>query len=405
MENQIYSLIGSINVSENEIETSNDIFLQADFFDDQHRRYAYVLDEGDQVLWASSKVYNQLILSSDIDVNRWEFFRDRSSPDYSFVLAHKVSWVLPSGQDKQLVMVIYESPTSFASKLRSFRQRLWIFLLIMAGLIVIIQMILIQWGLRPLAKISNQLELVRSGEQNNIEGQYTYELDQVRQSINEFIAQEQIQFQQLTQSMRNLSHSVKTPLAILKTLLDNEASIADQRKIYLQQLHSIESTTQYYLNQAQLERSRVFTPPISIVPELQRMITSISKLSPQKEIMLSVDSSMDPKVRMSRDEIYECFGNLIENAQKYSRSKVTLSIRIQASDLLIYIDDDGPGIDAGIREKIFERGYRVDENIEGQGLGLSISKQIIEKARGQINVETSPFGGCRIRVVLQKIEH
>jgi signal transduction histidine kinase len=88
-------------------------------------------------------------------------------------------------------------------------------------------------------------------------------------------------------------------------------------------------------------------------------------------------------------------GNLLDNACKWAASRVELSAREEGSQLCICIDDDGPGLPAGVREKVFERGVRMDEQVPGTGLGLAIVRDLARLYEGEVVLETAPMGGTR----------
>ena len=94
-------------------------------------------------------------------------------------------------------------------------------------------------------------------------------------------------------------------------------------------------------------------------------------------------------------------GNLLDNAGKWARSQVVLTVAQQADRLCLTVDDDGPGIpDAGLRARIFERGERLDEQRPGAGLGLDIVRELVHTYGGSIEALPSPLGGLRLQLYL-----
>ena len=93
-------------------------------------------------------------------------------------------------------------------------------------------------------------------------------------------------------------------------------------------------------------------------------------------------------------------GNLLDNACKWARSRVSVSSSNGAHGVTIAVDDDGPGLDVTLRQAVLQRGVRADEAAPGSGLGLAIVRELAELYGGSIELDTSPLGGLRARLRL-----
>jgi len=92
-------------------------------------------------------------------------------------------------------------------------------------------------------------------------------------------------------------------------------------------------------------------------------------------------------------------GNLLENAFKYTRTRILIRSASSASTS-IYLEDDGPGIDPELREEVLNRGTRADEVQQGQGIGLAVVAELVELYHGQLTISESRWGGAEIRLDL-----
>ena len=110
--------------------------------------------------------------------------------------------------------------------------------------------------------------------------------------------------------------------------------------------------------------------------------------------------SPDHVVRVQREDLDEILGNLLDNACKWTRRQVVLESAQTGKDIVITIDDDGPGLEAEMRQTVLERGVRADEKAVGFGLGLAIVRDLVEVYRGSIALDDSPLGGLRARLTL-----
>ena len=118
---------------------------------------------------------------------------------------------------------------------------------------------------------------------------------------------------------------------------------------------------------------------------------------------IDVTQQIDPQLRVRGDEgdLMEIFGNLLENAFKYTQSRITIQARRVATGIEICIDDDGSGIPEHLRQDVLHRGIRADEVQPGQGIGLSVVAELVSVYSGTLSIDTSELGGARIRLVLK----
>ena len=96
-------------------------------------------------------------------------------------------------------------------------------------------------------------------------------------------------------------------------------------------------------------------------------------------------------------DFLELCGNLLDNACKYGRSMVRLTALPTEDSIVLTVEDDGPGIDPDHRARVMERGARLDTRQSGQGIGLAVVAEIVERYRGQITIDASPLGGARVQ--------
>jgi signal transduction histidine kinase len=103
-------------------------------------------------------------------------------------------------------------------------------------------------------------------------------------------------------------------------------------------------------------------------------------------------------VRVQREDLDEILGNLLDNACKWAKSRVTVGATAADGFVTVVVDDDGPGLDASLWEKVLQRGVRADEAAPGSGFGLAIVRDLAELYGGSIALERSPEGGVRARL-------
>lgn len=103
-----------------------------------------------------------------------------------------------------------------------------------------------------------------------------------------------------------------------------------------------------------------------------------------------------------REDLDEMLGNLVDNACKWAKSRVTITSALEPGRVIISVDDDGAGLDPSLREAVLRRGVRADEAAPGSGLGLAIVRELAELYGGSISLHESPAGGLRARLALPR---
>jgi signal transduction histidine kinase len=101
-------------------------------------------------------------------------------------------------------------------------------------------------------------------------------------------------------------------------------------------------------------------------------------------------------VRANRDQLARVVRNLLENAQRYARSTISIDVQRNGAEAILVVADDGPGVPDAARDRIFERFIRLDDSRSretgGAGLGLAIAKEIVEGHRGSITLDPDGRG-------------
>ena len=207
-------------------------------------------------------------------------------------------------------------------------------------------------------------------------------------------------------SLSDLTHSLKTPLAVLQSTLRSlrsgkQMTIEQAEPIMLEQIERISQQVGYYLHRASIHGDHNITTRKlhSLSGLLDNLCSALSKVYQSKGVDLTLNVSPEIMWLGEKNDFMEVMGNIIDNACKYCLEFVEINVSNNESSVIIIIDDDGPGVSPEKREAIFQRGTRADTLRPGQGLGLSIAVDIIEQYRGEITITDSPLGGARITVI------
>jgi signal transduction histidine kinase len=288
--------------------------------------------------------------------------------------------------------------TSADASVGSFTLRLGIALGVLAVGLIGGVLVLIRYGLRPLHEIEDKLGDVRAGRRDKLDGEYPSELSPLVREINTLITHNRNVVDRARTHVGNLAHALKTPLAVLK----NEAKGSDRLSgLVRRQTEAMTSNVNSYLKRAQAAaQAEVLGVRTEVKEPVEGIARMLERLHRGKGVAIDVD--VDPKAvfRGERGDFDELVGNLLENAAKWCKSRVNVTVTRNDDGMEVKVDDDGPGLPVEHRAKALERGKRLDESEPGTGLGLSIVSELADIYGGRLHLEDSPIGGLRARLVL-----
>ena len=203
-------------------------------------------------------------------------------------------------------------------------------------------------------------------------------------------------------ALGNLAHALKTQLALLVHAGEDEAlaAHADLRERLTMPLSRIQTLTDRELRRARLAGGGMPGQHVSIEAELQRLLVAIRAIYADKPLQIDIDVPSAARFYGDAEDFVELAGNLLDNAAKYCRSAIRVSVRI-ATGFALIVEDDGPGYPADDFESLTARGVRADESMPGAGLGLAIARDIAEGYGGELRLGRSDnLGGFRAEASL-----
>ena len=319
-----------------------------------------------------------------------------------FYLAYKVLWLGAEAEADaadEFVFVVMESPDGYRSQLNSFRNNLWGWLVLVAIALIAVQAMVMNWGLRPLGELARDLSEIEAGHQDVLSGDYPKELTGLTRNLNLLISSERTQREKYRTTMADLAHSIKTPLAILKgsaARLEESETTQDVRQTIDEQVGRMDEIVSYQLARAMSDASSLIKRSIAVVPVAERLVAAMAKVYPDVNVDLRTEAAT---FFGDERDLMELLGNLVDNACKYGRGHVVISISSHASSVEIVVEDDGGGIPEAQRADVLRRGARLDSKAAGQGIGLAVVMEIVDRYGGTICTDASGLGGLKIRVV------
>ena len=274
------------------------------------------------------------------------------------------------------------------------------------GLLALLLTLLLQWrlvrrALQPLEQARVQIEQLQLGQRSQLEQDAPVELQPLVQQVNRLLVHTEETLQRSRKGLGNLGHALKTPLAVLMSVLHREElqKYPELSALMKEQLQQIEQRIQRELIRARLSGEALPGAFFECGQELAGLFQLMNRLHGEV-LTLTWQAAAHLRLPYERDDILEMLGNLLDNACKWADSRVELTIEQLDGGYCVRVDDDGPGIEESQRQQVQQRGSRLDEQSAGHGLGLGIVRDIVETLGGTLQLLDSPLGGLRVEIHL-----
>ena len=308
-----------------------------------------------------------------------------------------ISWEDRAGRAVDYSITVAMDRGRLDAEQSGFRSTLWTWLGGVALLLLLAQVVSARWGLAPLREMAAAVRRVEDGADDRIRGEVPRELRGLSDNLNSLIEQSRARQERVRNSLADLAHSMKTPLAVLRGSAGQAADRA-LRDLIEDQTRRIDEIVTYQRQRAAVAGGSGMTRPVALAPVLRRLAASLDKVhrdkNPHCEIL--VDDGL--RLRFDQGDLFELFGNLMENAYRHCRRRVHVAASEARSGVEIIIEDDGQGIPLDDAARLLRRGERADQRHPGEGIGLAVVSEIVRQYGGRLAVEQSNLGGARFRI-------
>jgi signal transduction histidine kinase len=285
------------------------------------------------------------------------------------------------------------------AEISAFQRALYVVLVLLGlGLLVAI-FVQVRFGLRPMVRMQESLTAIREGKAERLEGEFPSELQPVADELNLLIQANTEIIDRARTQVGNLAHALKTPLSVLTNeARDTKGLLASK---VTEQTQIMRDQVSMYLDRARrAARAQTVGSITEVEPVLSALARTLMRINQDKGTAISVNVPKGLKFRGERQDLEEMAGNLMDNACKWSASKVQVSAEpAESTDgrpwFAILVDDDGPGLPEDKRADAMKRGKRLDETKPGSGLGLSIVGETAAMYGGKLALDHAPGGGLR----------
>jgi len=301
-----------------------------------------------------------------------------------------------------LTFSVAVSLTPYEEQLTRFRQEMSGWFAGLMALLLVVMAALLRWVLSPVRRMEREIHEVEEGRSEGIGGGYPRELSGVAANLNTLLAGERRRVARYRDTLGNLAHSLKTPLAVMRASLPRDAcggtiggEIDKMNGIIEHQLKRAAASGGALIGQA----------PVEVAQVSAELRAALLRVYANKDLAIEVSVADGSRFSGDRGDLTELLGNLLDNACKWCRSRVRLTARNDEGAhvrvrLIVTIEDDGPGIPEADRPRVLQRGVRADETVPGHGIGLAMVRDTVELYGGRLDVDASPLGGARFTLRL-----
>lgn len=331
------------------------------------------------------------------------------SADRSFrwrLLVGSAAWTIGTLLTVSAVLVVF-----LATHPRTHAVILDWFLTVPAALVVVIGLacmaagaLQIRRGMSAVEELRARLGAVRRGDAPQLLGQYPAEVQPLVDDLNALLTDRAQRVTRAIEAAGDLAHGLKTPLAVLARDAERAAVAGDRQlaESMTGQIERMRRQIDYHLAGTRAAAAaRMPGVTCALETAVPRLARALERLHAERGLRFELVIDADHIVGCAPQDVEEMLGNLLDNACTWARATVRVSAARDLDRIVIHVDDDGPGLEAGLAARVLERGVRADERGPGSGLGLAIVRQLAELYGGSVTLERSPLGGLRARLVLR----
>jgi two-component system sensor histidine kinase PhoQ len=252
-------------------------------------------------------------------------------------------------------------------------------------------------------RLEREIKEVEAGTRERLGEGWPTELAPITGNLNALLDGERQRIRRYRDTLGNLAHSLKTPLAVMRQALGAGGAGKDALNVEIDRMNGI---IEHQMKRAAASGGVLLgQAPVDIAPIVVELRVALLKVYGNKDLLFETAIAPGAQFIGDRADLTELLGNLLDNACKWAKGRVRIEAQVEPGAdsrhaLRLCIDDDGPGIAAGDRAKVLERGVRVDEATPGHGLGLAMVHDSVALYGGTMRIDASSLGGARLELKL-----
>ena len=401
LEGQVIALIAAIEPHRDGSVYLANALAEGRFFTVASGLFGQVQRNGGGVGWQSPSLEKQTLdIGPGLARGKQRFAVIQHAGEPLFVYSLGVSWDEHAPFRQSYTFSVAESQRSYQQQLAAYHR-----LGAVAFGLLVIQGSILRWGLAPLRRLESDLADIETNRQTVLQGHYPKELRGLTNNLNALLATQRSRLQRYRHALGDLAHSLKTPLALLSGLAESRTTPAEQNRLIQEQTERMSRIVDYQLHRAAASGRTILSGPVVLQDLADKVLAALDKVYASKGVVRECNIEAGLISHADYDDLMEVLGNLLDNAYKWCRQRVALSVTViddeSSPGIEVCVEDDGDGIDDAMREHVLQRGNRADESTSGHGIGLAVVQNIAEAYGGTIMISQGDrWHGARVCVCL-----
>ncbi|MDX2159495.1 MAG: HAMP domain-containing sensor histidine kinase [Hyphomicrobiaceae bacterium] len=311
---------------------------------------------------------------------------------------------LRAESDRTLSLVVAGERRVVDDSRREFMTTVAISLAVIGGMLALASWLQVRAGLAPLREVGHALELLRRGRRQHIDGRFPAEIADVVDALNRLLATQAAEVERARANAGKIGHGLKTPLAVLA---------AECRALRSRGEPEAAQTIEQLIEEMNAQVTRVIAAARSVGP--RQAVGTRTRIEPLLQRMLAVMRRLpngggldwqtrieppDATIPVDQRDLEEMIGNVLDNARKWARAQVLVTVDAKGPAFRIVVEDDGPGIPEDRLDDVLAGGFRLDRTVPGTGIGLAIVGDLARLHGGDLALGASALGGTKVTVSL-----
>ncbi len=364
--------------------------------------YAEIRSGSGESIWRSQSVTGADVqFGPPLEGGERKFIRTETADTHiSLAVASRgIVWDDLHGRPARFTFSVASSLEAYEQQVAGFRQQLIGWFAGLALLFVATLALLLRWLGEPMRRLEREIKEVEAGERDRLGDEWPVELAPVTGNLNALLEGERTRIRRYRDTLGNLAHSLKTPLAVMRQSLG--AGGATPTQALNVEIDRMSGIIEHQMKRAATSGGVLLgQAPVDVAPIVVELRVALLKVYGNKDLSLETAIAANAQFVGDRADLTELLGNLLDNACKWCRSRVRIEVGIEEAAgtrgaLRLTVDDDGPGIAEQDRAKVRQRGGRADEATPGHGLGLSMVHETVALYGGTMRIDASSLGGAR----------
>jgi len=365
--------------------------------------YAEIRSASGETIWRSQSVTgSEAQFGPPLEAGERRFFFTQVSGTriHLAVASRSIVWDDLHGSPARFTFSVASNLDAYQEQVASFRRQLIGWFAGLALLFVAALALLIRWLGRPMRRLEREIKQVEAGTREQLGGDWPQELTPVTSNLNALLEGERARIKRYRDTLGNLAHSLKTPLAVMRQSLGN-ADEQTRTTVLNGEIDRMNGIIEHQMKRAAASGGVLLgQAPVDLAPVISDLRAALLKVYGNKDLLF--ENAVGPGAQFigDRADLTELLGNLLDNACKWARGHIRVEAGVDATAdsrtaLRVVVEDDGPGIAEADRARVLNRGARADEATPGYGLGLAMVTDTVALYGGSLRIDASALGGAR----------